>query len=848
MLQSYREAYAAAAEGDSLTVMSPGLGLHHVVQAFVQTHCVARGPLVLVVNAKAEERSRLLSGLFAAGVLLLPRVVDAESAQPERVRLYGEGGVLFVTSRILVVDLLTKKLDPKSVAGVLVLNAEAVTEGSSEGFALRLFRAGSTDSFVRAFSANPTALAGGFSKLTKVMRALFVSKVFLWPRFHATVDADLSTHALEVAELHVHMTPAMVAIQSAIVDAITLTLDDLHKARVIDTSGITVEECLSGSFDSMIRHQLDPHWHRIGARVKGLVEDIKTLRTLLAHLLSYDCVTFLGMLESLRQTEGAFGMCSSWMYTDPAASIFQYAKARVHHTRKRSNEFETPLEENPKWQVLAQVLNEIRTTAAPAAGGQQPLVLVLVNDARTCFDLKEYLVLGRRKFLEKRFGKFAKRAKVEGAPQEEDKDKGKDKGKGKSSKGKGKKRKAFQVVESLLPRMLSREVEDDGGDDGDGDDNEIQASLMSDEGPSALPGWIMLYPTNPSCSTGQDWPGMGILDQVNPNFVVAYDPEPAIVREVEAHKARRPGEAVRLYFMMYQESVERQRYMSSIKREKDAFEQLIREKATMTLPAEQRAKEMELEAKAEEEQQGLLVDARPAGMVAPATARVIVDMREFRSQLPSILHREGFEVVPVTLEIGDYLLSPDVCLERKSVADLFGSFASGRLYTQATNMCRAYAKPVLLIEFDQDKSFSLQGRETLSHNISVQSISSRMTLLALHFPALRILWSRSVFETVKMVRLLKENDLEPAPITPEEQLRLVAPDRGDALFDAAMTDMVRRLPGIDQHNMYKVMAETEDLQDLFSKDKDELMRLMGQQQGAQLYAFVRQGLGGGGGV
>ena len=81
MLQSYREAYAAAAEGDSLTVMSPGLGLHHVVQAFVQTHCVARGPLVLVVNAKAEERSRLLSGLFAAGVLLLPRVVRGETAK-----------------------------------------------------------------------------------------------------------------------------------------------------------------------------------------------------------------------------------------------------------------------------------------------------------------------------------------------------------------------------------------------------------------------------------------------------------------------------------------------------------------------------------------------------------------------------------------------------------------------------------------------------------------------------------------------------------------------------------------------------------------------------------------------
>ena len=33
----------------------------------------------------------------------------------------------------------------------------------------------------------------------------------------------------------------------------------------------------------------------------------------------------------------------------------------------------------------------------------------------------------------------------------------------------------------------------------------------------------------------------------------------------------------------------------------------------------------------------------------------------------------------VTLTIGDFVLSPDVCVERKSISDLFGSFKSGRL-------------------------------------------------------------------------------------------------------------------------------------------------------------------------
>lgn len=44
---------------------------------------------------------------------------------------------------------------------------------------------------------------------------------------------------------------------------------------------------------------------------------------------------------------------------------------------------------------------------------------------------------------------------------------------------------------------------------------------------------------------------------------------------------------------------------------------------------------------------------------------------------------QGLEVVPLTLEVGDYVLSPDICCERKSISDLKGSLASGRLYHQA---------------------------------------------------------------------------------------------------------------------------------------------------------------------
>ena len=85
-----------------------------------------------------------------------------------------------------------------------------------------------------------------------------------------------------------------------------------------------------------------------------------------------------------------------------------------------------------------------------------------------------------------------------------------------------------------------------------------------------------------------------------------------------------------------------------------------------------------------------------------------MDMREFRSDLPFLVHKLGIGLEPVTLEVGDYVLTEDICVERKSISDLIGSLNNGRLYNQCTSMNRYYKRPVLLIEFDPTRPFALQ--------------------------------------------------------------------------------------------------------------------------------------------
>lgn len=57
-----------------------------------------------------------------------------------REKAYLEGGVYFVSTRILVVDLLKNRVPVSHITGIVVLRAHTVLESCQEAFVLRLFR------------------------------------------------------------------------------------------------------------------------------------------------------------------------------------------------------------------------------------------------------------------------------------------------------------------------------------------------------------------------------------------------------------------------------------------------------------------------------------------------------------------------------------------------------------------------------------------------------------------------------------------------------------------------------------------------------------------------------------
>ena len=99
--------------------------------------------------------------------------------------------------------------------------------------------------------------------------------------------------------------------------------------------------------------------------------------------------------------------------------------------------------------------------------------------------------------------------------------------------------------------------------------------------------------------------------------------------------------------------------------------------------------------------------------------KVVVDHREFRSKVVRNLTAKGTYVEPQQLDVGDYVLSSRIGVERKSVDDFLGSLIEGKLFRQIAQLRDAYSRPVLILEGE-----NLLAKRNISHNAIFGSLAS----------------------------------------------------------------------------------------------------------------------------
>eukprot|EP00800_Vazella_pourtalesii_P014564 TRINITY_DN3726_c0_g2_i5.p1 TRINITY_DN3726_c0_g2~~TRINITY_DN3726_c0_g2_i5.p1 ORF type:complete len:217 (-),score=32.83 TRINITY_DN3726_c0_g2_i5:154-804(-) len=191
-------------EGSSLVVLGRGLGIHRCMLNMLKLHCDPAG-LVLVLNAYPTEEYYFIEMLQREHVTLVPRSVTSEFLAKDREALYLKGGVLFVSSQILVMDILRKCCPTDKISGIIVYHADKITEQTMDAFILRLFRERNKTGFIHGLSDCSDSFVGEFFQVDHVMKCLFARHLHLWPRFHAAVKDILDAVKPDVREIHVRL-------------------------------------------------------------------------------------------------------------------------------------------------------------------------------------------------------------------------------------------------------------------------------------------------------------------------------------------------------------------------------------------------------------------------------------------------------------------------------------------------------------------------------------------------------------------------------------------------------------------------------------------------------------------
>ncbi len=168
---------------------------------------------------------------------------------------------------------------------------------------------------------------------------------------------------------------------------------------------------------------------------------------------------------------------------------------------------------------------------------------------------------------------------------------------------------------------------------------------------------------------------------------------------------------------------------------------------------------------------------------------IVADTRELSSNLPALLKELGLGVRFEQLAVGDYVLSDDVAIERKTVSDFISSIFDGRLFRQASDLSSVYRQPILLVEGD------ITMIPSLVSNIKVYY--GALASLTLNFP-MKLTFVPSVRESAIFIERLVHN------LNKEERPRNIVREKGQSLKEQQIF-LISSLPGVGEKLAEKLL-------------------------------------------
>jgi ERCC4-related helicase/ERCC4-type nuclease len=194
---------------------------------------------------------------------------------------------------------------------------------------------------------------------------------------------------------------------------------------------------------------------------------------------------------------------------------------------------------------------------------------------------------------------------------------------------------------------------------------------------------------------------------------------------------------------------------------------------------------------------------------------IVADQRELDSTIARDLStREGVDVRLETLEVGDYVLSDRVAVERKSVSDFLDTLVGGdrSLFEQVGDMARFYDRPVVIVEGE---------RLYEERNVHPNAIRGALASLAIDFGA-SVLRTEDENNTAELLAVIAGREQR----TAEREVQVHGRKSSKTLAEQ-QEYVVGAIADIGPVTARSLLEHFESVEQVLTADEDDLLEVAG---------------------
>ena len=286
------------------------------------------------------------------------------------------------------------------------------------------------------------------------------------------------------------------------------------------------------------------------------------------------------------------------------------------------------------------------------------------------------------------------------------------------------------------------------------------------------------------------------------DLVVLYEPVPSEVRMIQRRGRTGRKRTGRVKVLVTEGTRDEGYFWSSIRKENNMKNQLIdpevlkelNETALQRMDDEKKIKVID---KPKKEEENLPV--------------VYADSREGNSKVIRHLSEMEIDVKINSMAVGDYQVSDEVVIERKTAGDFVSSIIDKRLFKQARELSEEFKKPLIILE----------GDDLYNGMINPNAIRGSIASLALDF-GISIIPTRNSQDTAAMIKriAIREQNGEKVPIS-------IRTDKKPVTMMEQQLFIVESLPNIGPVNAKALLEHFGNVSSVFNASENELQEVEG---------------------